>query len=79
MDVVQVRKQYGRRLAMMGRLDKRVLRVGGEVMRQEVDRLMPLVEDGGSIPELDHSVPPDVSWKNFCDYIGYLKHRLGSG
>src|ERR1019366_3902085 len=50
MDVVQVRKQYGRRLAMMGGLDKRVLRVGGEVMRQEVDRLMPLVEDGGYIP-----------------------------
>jgi Uroporphyrinogen decarboxylase (URO-D) len=79
MDVVQVRKQYGRRLAMMGGLDKRVLRVGGEVMRQEVDRLMPLVEDGGYIPEMDHSVPPDVSWENFCDYIGYLKHRLGRG
>ena len=79
MDVVQVRKQYGRRLAMMGGLDKRVLGVGGEVMRQEVDRLMPLVEDGGYIPEMDHSVPPDVSWKNFCDYIGYLKHRLGRG
>ena len=79
MDVVQVRKQYGRRLAMMGGLDKRVLRVGGEVMRQEVDRLMPLVEDGGYIPEIDHSVPPDVSWKHFCDYIGYLKHRLGRG
>ena len=79
MDVVQVRKQYGQRLAMMGGLDKRVLRVGGEVMRQEVDRLMPLVEDGGYIPEMDHSVPPDVSWKNFCDYIGYLKQRLGLG
>lgn len=79
MDVVQVRKQYGRRLAMMGGLDKRVLGVGGEVMRREVDRLMPLVEDGGYIPEMDHSVPPDVSWKNFCDYLGYLKHRLGRG
>ncbi len=79
MDVVQVRKQYGRRLAMMGGLDKRVLGVGGEVMRQEVDRLMPLVEDGGYIPEMDHSVPPDVSWKNLCDYIEYLKHRVGRG
>ena len=79
MDVVQVRKEYGQRLALMGGLDKRVLAEGGERMRREVDRVMPLVEQGGYIPELDHSVPPDVSWKNFCDYIGYLKYRLGRG
>jgi uroporphyrinogen decarboxylase len=63
----------------MGGLDKRVLKEGGDVMRREVDRVMPLVEQGGYIPELDHSVPPDVSWKNFCDYIEYLKLRLGRG
>ena len=79
MDVVKVRQQYGRRLGIVGGLDKRVLGAGGEVMRREVDRLMPLVEQGGFIPELDHSVPPDVSWNNFCDYIGYLKYRLGRG
>jgi len=79
MDVVKVRQQFGRRLGIMGGLDKRVLATGGDVMRREVDRLMPLVEQGGYIPELDHSVPPDVSWMNFCDYIGYLKHRLGRG
>lgn len=79
MDVVAVRKEYGQRLVIMGGLDKRVLAAGGERMRQEVDRVMPLVEQGGYIPELDHSVPPDVSWKNFCEYINYLKHRLGRG
>jgi uroporphyrinogen decarboxylase len=79
MDVVKVRQQYGRRLGIIGGLDKRVLAAGGQAMRREVDRLMPLVGQGGFIPELDHSVPPDVSWKNFCDYIGYLRHRLGWG
>lgn len=79
MDVVQVRQQYGKRLGIIGGLDKRVLATGGERMRREVDRIMPLVEQGGYIPELDHSVPPDVSWKNFCDYIGYMKQRLGRG
>lgn len=79
MDVVEVRRQYGRRLAIMGGLDKRVLVEGGDRMRREVDRVMPLMEQGGYIPELDHSVPPNVSWANFCDYIGYLKHRLGRG
>ena len=79
MDVLQVRRQYGNRLGIMGGLDKRVLAKGGPAMRAEVDRVMPLLEQGGYIPELDHSVPPDVSWANFCDYIAYLKHRLGRG
>ncbi len=79
MDVLKVRRQYGQQLGIIGGLDKRVLAKGGQVMRDEVDRVMPLVEDGGYIPELDHSVPPDVSWANFCDFIGYLKHRLGRG
>lgn len=79
MDVVAVRKQYGNRLGLMGGIDKRVLAQGGAIMRAEVDRVMPLVEQGGYLPEIDHSVPPDVSWANFCDYIGYLKHRLGRG
>jgi uroporphyrinogen decarboxylase len=79
MDVVKIRKTYGRDLVIMGGIDKRALVPGGEVMRQEVDRVMPLVEDGGYIPELDHSVPPDVSWPNFCDYVEYLKFRLGCG
>lgn len=79
MDVLKVRQKYGHHLAMMGGIDKRALVPGGEVMRREVDRVMPLVEDGGYIPELDHSVPPDVSWPNFCDYVEYLKLRLGRG
>ena len=79
MDVVKVRRQYGKQLGMVGGLDKRVLVHGGETMRREVDRVMPLVEEGGYIPELDHSVPPDVSWANFCEYIEYLKHRLERG
>lgn len=79
MDVVAIRNQYGRRLAILGGIDKRVLSRGGDAMRKEVDRVMPLVEQGGYLPELDHSVPPDVSWKNFCEYITYLKFRLGRG
>lgn len=79
MDVVKVRQTYGHDLAIMGGIDKRTLVPGGDVMRREVDRVMPLVEDGGYIPELDHSVPPDVSWPNFCEYIEYVDYRLGRG
>jgi len=79
MDVVQIRKEYGYDLAILGGIDKRTLIKGGDTMRCEVDRVMPLVEDGGYIPELDHSVPPDISWPNFIEYIEYLKMRLGRG
>jgi uroporphyrinogen decarboxylase len=79
MDVLKVRSEYGRDLALMGGIDKRTLIAGGEEMKTEIDRVMPLVEEGGYIPELDHSVPPDISWPNFCEYIEYLQVRLGRG
>jgi uroporphyrinogen decarboxylase len=79
MDVVQVRRQYGRAFAMLGGIDKRAVARGGEMMRREVDRVMPVVEDGGYIPELDHSAPPDISWRNMNEYMTYLIHRLGRG
>ena len=66
-------------LVIMGGIDKRKLAIGGETMRKEVDRVMPLVEDGGYFPEADHSIPPDVSWPGFIDYVEYLKTRLGRG
>jgi uroporphyrinogen decarboxylase len=79
MDVVEVRKQYGHDLIIMGGIDKRKLAAGGDAMRKEVDRVMPLVEDGGYIPEADHSIPPDVTWSGFIEYVEYLKARLGRG
>ena len=79
MDVLEIRKQYGHSLAIGGGIPKTTLIHGGETMRRAVDRVMPLVEDGGYLPELDHSAPPDISWKNFCEYNEYLLHRLGRG
>jgi hypothetical protein len=79
MDVLQVRRTYGHDLAIMGGIDKRAVARGGQEMRREVDRVMPLVEDGGYIPEVDHGAPPDISWPAFCDYMAYLKKRLGWG
>jgi hypothetical protein len=79
MDVLEVRKTYGRDLTLVGGIDKRALAVDKAAIHREIDRVMPLVEQGGYLPELDHSVPPDVSWGNFCEYVEYLKLRLGRG
>jgi uroporphyrinogen decarboxylase len=66
-------------LVIMAGIDKRIIAKGGMTLRREVDRVMPLVEDGGYIPELDHSGPPDIFAPIFCEYMDYLKHRLGRG
>jgi len=79
MDVVALRREYGRDLAMIGGIDKRAVAIGGQAMRDEVDRIMPVVDSGGYIPELDHSAPPDISWTNMCEYMEYLLMRLGRG
>jgi hypothetical protein len=79
MDVLEVRRRYGKSLAMIGGIDKRALTLGNAAIHAEIDRVMPLAEEGGYIPELDHSVPPNVSWQAFGEYVRYLKKRLGRG
>ena len=79
MDVLKVRREYGHGLAMGGGICKTAVARGGETMRREVDRVMPLVDDGGYVPELDHGAPPDITWDRFREYMEYLMHRLGRG
>ena len=76
MDVNKVRQQYPD-MVIMGGINKKEIAKGGKAMQVEVDRIAPLVDMGGYIPELDHSIPPDLSWPNYCEYIAYLKMRLG--
>jgi hypothetical protein len=72
-DIVAYRREYGKRMAYLGGLDKRALAAGGETMRAEILRVVPsLLEEGGFIPGCDHGVPPDVSWPNFVEYTRLL-------
>jgi uroporphyrinogen decarboxylase len=79
MDVLEVRRKYGKSLGLIGGIDKRALTHGFKEIHAEIDRVMPLVEEGGYIPELDHSVPPNVPWPNFIEYVRYTQKRLGRG
>ncbi len=64
-------------LGMMGGIDKRVLAQGPNAIDQELTRIKPAVEKGRYIPCLDHLVPDDVSWENYCYYAEALKKLLG--
>ena len=78
MDVNAFRREYGKELLMMGGINKRALITGGKDIDDELRRVAPLVEEGGYIPWLDHSVPPDVSYDNFLYYMDGLQ-KLCSG
>ena len=77
MDVVDLRKRYGNDLLMMGGLDKRVLAWGKAKIDAEVERKLPVAAQGGYIPTIDHSLPPDIPYANFLYYWQRKKELLG--
>ena len=76
-DVNLLREKYPA-LAMMGGIDKRVLAEGPEAIDRELERISPALEKGRYIPALDHLIPDDVSWENYCYYAEALKALVGA-
>jgi uroporphyrinogen-III decarboxylase len=79
-NAVALRKKYGKDLILAGNIDKRALIKGPEAIREEVMSKVPfLLEKGGYFPSVDHSVPPDVTFENFCYFINLLREIGGLG
>ncbi len=77
MDVVAIRKEYGHTVMMTGGFDKRILATSKDAIRREVERLRPVIEDGGYIPGCDHGVPHDISLDNFRHFVECLRTVYG--
>ncbi len=75
-DPIRLRKTYGRSLRLLGGVDKRVLATTHEEIDAHLRTFLPLIEEGGFIPTVDHTVPPDVSWENFLYYMRRKKDLL---
>jgi len=76
-DVYAWREEFGKECRLRGGVDKRALIAGGSAIDREIDRLRPLLEEGGFIPHLDHLVPPDVSFKNYLYYLEQKRKWIG--
>jgi uroporphyrinogen decarboxylase len=50
---------------------------GGSAIDRELERIKPLLDQGGFIPHLDHLVPPDISFKNYCTYLEKKRKLIG--
>lgn len=70
MDMVEVRRKYGRRLAIYGGIDKHVIRRGKAEITAELEyKLPPMVATGGCVAALDHRIPPGTPLENYHFYI----------
>jgi len=76
-DICSFRREFGRDMAYRQGVDKRAMAKGGDVIRAELERIEPVLADGGYIPGCDHGVPPDISWPAFLDYAGLLARMTG--
>jgi len=76
-DIQALRLEHGRRMAFRMGVDKRAIARGGDVIVRELERVAPVVRDGGYIPGCDHGVPPDISWPDFVRYSRLLAELTG--
>ena len=49
---------------------------GPETIDAELARVAPLVREGGYVPATDHSLPPDISFQNYCIFMEKLRAIL---
>jgi len=76
-DPVKMRELYGHEVLLAGGVDKMALIAGKEAILADLRRLDPLVRDGGTIPHVDHRVPPDVTYENYLYYLREKRAWLG--
>jgi uroporphyrinogen decarboxylase len=71
------REEFGMELRLRGGIAKRAIVEGGKAIDRELERIRPLLEQGGYIPHLDHLAPPDIPYKNYCEYLEKKRHLIG--
>jgi len=55
-------------LGMIGHFDKMVMDKGEAALREEFERLLPLMRSGGFIPSVDHQTPPHITMDQYRLY-----------
>jgi uroporphyrinogen-III decarboxylase len=61
---------------MIGHYDKMVMTKGEAAIRQEFERLLPLMRSGGFLPSVDHQTPPGVSLEQYRTYLKLFKEYV---
>jgi uroporphyrinogen decarboxylase len=73
LDVRKLAGEYGRTLALMGNIDVRKMSGTAAEIEEEVrSKLTVAMQGGGYIYHSDHSVPPTVSFEQYCRLISLV-------
>ena len=74
-DGMQLRETFPT-LCMVGHYNKMVMNQGEDAIRQEFERLVPLMKTGRFIPSVDHQTPPGVSLDQYRTYLRWLREYV---
>jgi hypothetical protein len=78
MDPLLLRRKYGKDIVLAGGLDKReMMRDKGSLKHEVMSKVPELVETGPYFPSVDHIVPVDMSFENYCYFINLLRRIRG--
>ncbi len=76
-DPVKLREKYGKKVLLLGGVNKRALISGKSAIDRELLRIEKTLKTGGFIPHVDHWCPPDISYENYVYYLENKKKILG--
>jgi hypothetical protein len=66
-------------IRLQGGVDKMALMGDFDAIRTELERLKPIVEEGGFLPGVDHRVPANVLLANYKYYLKLKRDIFGAG
>ena len=66
-------------ILMQGGVCKMKIADGKEAIREELERLLPLVREGGFLPGFDHRVPANVTLEDYKFYLKLKREMFGVG
>jgi uroporphyrinogen decarboxylase len=76
-DINNLREKFGRDVLLLAGVNKLALIAGKEAINKELERLTPLLKEGGYIPMVDHRVPPEVSYATYQYYLKKKREWIG--
>lgn len=78
-DPVLIRQRFGKRVKLWGGFCKMALSAGREAIDKELERIRPLVEEGGFVLGVDHRVQADVSLDSYKYYLDRKRELFNVG
>ena len=72
-----LRREFGKDLRLIGGIDKRAVARGRAAIDAEIERNRAVIDEGGFLPAIDHSVSADISFDDYRYFLEAIQQALG--